>query len=140
MNKISVFTDGGSRGNPGPAAIGVVAKAETGKILATISRKIGEATNNVAEYRAVLSALTWIKENKTIVLQQNVSRIQFFLDSTLVANQLNGIFKVKDGRLREFLLTARILESEIGLDIHYQYVPREKNFEADFLVNQAFDN
>ncbi len=138
--KVFIYADGGARGNPGPAAIGVVVKTETGKMLATISRKIGETTNNVAEYRAVLSALTWLKENKNIVSQQNVSRIQFFLDSTLVANQLNGIFKVKDGKLREFLLAARILESEIGLDIHYQYVPREKNFEADFLVNQAFDN
>ncbi|MBI3577746.1 ribonuclease HI family protein [Candidatus Gottesmanbacteria bacterium] len=135
--KLVVHTDGGARGNPGPAAIGVVIEIiQNSKFKIQneieISRRIGETTNNVAEYTAVVEALKNIKggENTTI---------DFFLDSTLVVNQLNGLFKVKDAKLRELLSQIQILEQEAGGVITYTSVPREKNQRADFLVNQALD-
>jgi ribonuclease HI len=146
MSTLIVFTDGGARGNPGPAAIGAVIKTETGQLLNAISRKIGITTNNVAEYSAVISALEWIRDNNpTSKLSNNYNNeekglIRFFLDSNLVVNQLNGLFKVKDGNLRELMTKVRILESEIGMPTYYKHIPREKNFEADKLVNQALDN
>lgn len=138
MQNIRIHTDGGARGNPGPAAIGVMIKSETGEVLGEISRKIEETTNNVAEYSAVVAALEWVKSNLTIQQCNNVT-IKFFLDSTLVVNQLNGLFKVKDSNLRMLLLKVRQLEQEVGGVISYTYVPREKNYEADMLVNQALD-
>lgn len=149
MNKITVFTDGGARGNPGPAAIGVVIKNETGQNLHTISRNIGDTTNNVAEYFAVIAALEWLSKNYQIRTNttnnpiynlKNDLIIKFYLDSNLVVNQLNGLFKVKDGNLRELLLKARIFESQIKSQISYTHIPREKNREADRLVNQALDS
>lgn len=128
--KYIVHTDGGARGNPGPAAIGVVIQN-----IVEFGRRIGEATNNVAEYTAVIEALNYIK-SKT---DKNVD-IQFFLDSNLVVQQLNGRFKVKDPTLRELLMKIKILEQEIGEGVTYLYVPREKNRRADFLVNQALDS
>jgi len=140
MEKLIIFTDGGARGNPGPAAIGAAIKAENGQNLATISRRIGETTNNVAEYQAVIAALTWLKENKQISKYANMQIIQFYLDSKLVVNQLNGFFKIKDSHLRELLLKVRTLEQEVGGNIVYSFVPREKNWEADALVNKALDD
>lgn len=137
-----VHTDGGARGNPGPAAIGVVIEeviSDKGKVISKtkiteFGKRIGEATNNVAEYRAVLEALQNIKyEDK-----KNI-KIDFFLDSKLVVNQLNGRFKVKDPQLRELLTRIRILEQETGGEAYYHLVPRDQNRRADFLVNQALD-
>ena len=139
MNTLNIFTDGGARGNPGPAAVGVVIKDERGKILKSISRRIGEATNNVTEYSAVIAALEWLRGNKQRCKDAKMQIIQFFLDSTLVVNQLNGLFKVRDSHLRELLLKVRMLEQEAGGKIFYKAIPREKNMEADFLVNQALD-
>jgi ribonuclease HI len=134
-DELFVYTDGGARGNPGPAAIGVVIHGENNKILSKISRKIGETTNNVAEYMAVIEALKWIKNS----CQLSVVSCQFFLDSKLVVNQLNGIFKIKDANLRNLLVEIRQLEQEIGGNISYFLIPREKNWQADLLVNQALD-
>ncbi len=131
-----VNTDGGARGNPGPAAIGVLIATGNGRILAKLGRKIGSATNNTAEYRAVIAALEWIKNNA----KDEVEKINFFLDSVLVVNQLNGIFKIKESHLRDLIIQIRILEGEINAGISYQYIPREKNKSADLLVNQALDN
>lgn len=140
MEKLVIFTDGGARGNPGPAAVGVVVKTEKGQLLASISRTIGETTNNVAEYQAVIAAFEWLKENKQINKYANMQIIQFYLDSKLVVNQLNGLFKIKEYHLRELLLKVRTLEQEVGGNIVYSLVPREKNWEADVLVNRALDN
>ncbi len=131
--KLIVHTDGGARGNPGPAAIGVLVEGN-GKTLASFGKRIGETTNNVAEYTAVVEALKHIKKESDKVFQ-----INFFLDSRLVVEQLNGRFKVKEPKLRELLAQVRILEQEVGSVIHYQLVPREQNTRADFLVNQALD-
>lgn len=132
--KFLVFTDGGARGNPGPAAVGVVIKDEEGKILHQFGKKIGETTNNVAEYQAVIEALVWMRDN----LKVPNSKFQFFLDSRLVVNQLNGLFKIKESHLRDLLL--RVRELEAGNEIVYELIPREKNWQADRLVNLALDN
>ncbi len=138
--KLIIFTDGGARGNPGPAAVGVVIKTEEGQILATISQTLGETTNNVAEYQGVVAALEWIKKNKQINKYANMQIVQFFLDSKLVVNQLNGLYKIKENHLKELILKVRQLEQEVGGDIYYGLIPREKNWEADSLVNKALDN
>lgn len=137
MKKLIIFTDGGSRGNPGPAAAGVVIKSENGPILASFARKLGETTNNVAEYQAVIAALNWLKENHQLLTTNY--QLHFFLDSKLVVNQLNGFFKIKEAHLRELLLKIRQLEQEVGGNVTYSLIPREKNWEADTLVNRALD-
>ena len=139
MSKLTVVCDGGARGNPGPAAIGVVITAEPSQVLVKISRTIGQTTNNVAEYSAVIAALEWMKANVPMLQCSNVTIIQFYLDSTLVVNQLNGLFKVKDSKLRNLLVKVRELEQTIGGNVMYTAIPREKNTEADLLVNQALD-
>lgn len=139
MNKYFIYTDGGARGNPGQGAIGAVIKAENNRILQSIYQRIGKTTNNIAEYSAVVKALEWIKENVSVLQCDNETIFQFFLDSTLVVNQLKGLFKVKDGNLRNLLFTVRTLEQEICGKIYYHIIPREKNYEADALVNKALD-
>lgn len=137
MNLV-IHTDGGARGNPGPAAVGVVIeeKGEGGtlKSISRFGKRIGETTNNVAEYTAVIEALEHVA-----TLSEEVTSIQFFLDSLLVVNQLNGLFKVKQSHLRELLTRVRMLEQGSGCNITYTAVPREQNASADFLVNQALD-
>jgi ribonuclease HI len=134
--QLFIFTDGGSRNNPGPAAIGFVVKDNKKQVLAKEGKYIGRATNNVAEYTAVIEALKWIINN----LKFKVDNLQFFLDSQLVVNQLNGLYKVKNGNLRNLIVEVRLLERKVGVDINYQYISREKNKEADTLVNQSLDS
>jgi ribonuclease HI len=133
--KFIVHTDGGARGNPGPSAVGVIIEDGTKKIIQKFGRKIGIATNNVAEYTAVVEALRAMKQ-----LGGESPDIEFYLDSTLVVNQLNGLFKIKDARLRSLATDIRILEQEVGGMVHYTAVPREQNQHADLLVNQALDS
>ena len=128
-----VHTDGGARGNPGPAAIGVV--IEHGSDIVRIGKVIGETTNNVAEYTAVVEA--W-KELRKKGIGEGES-VDFFLDSSLVVNQLNGLSKIKDAKLRELLLEVNGLTHQSRGVVHYTYVPREKNTQADALVNAALD-
>jgi len=130
---LTIFTDGGAINNPGPAAVGVVIK-KNGQTIQKISKPIGETTNNVAEYTAVIEALKWLKSS----IQYPVSNIQFFLDSKLVVNQLNGIFKIKNYKLRNLAIKIRQLEKEINAVFSYQHIRREKNQEADSLVKKAF--
>lgn len=136
MKSISIHTDGGSRGNPGPAAIGIFIEDEN-KTLAKIGKKIGETTNNIAEYKAVLEALSWILENRE---KTKGSRINFFIDSQLIYSQIIGVYKIKNENLRAILFEIRKKEAEINSTINYNHVPREKNKKADTLVNMALDN
>lgn len=136
---LEINTDGGSRGNPGQAAIGVVAKDE-GKEVFTLSEKIGETTNNVAEYTAVLRALETISESNI-----PSEKIRFILDSELIVRQITGLYKVKQPHLKE--LKNKIVElikqlRDRGLIklMAFSTVPREKNKEADQLVNDALDS
>lgn len=135
--KYIVHTDGGARGNPGPAAIGVVIEAD-GETIASFGMRIGETTNNVAEYTAVIEALRWLRSSSPINPFTH-QPIHFYLDSNLVVQQLNGMFKVKDARLRELVMQIRLLEQEVGGEVTYTYIPRERNKRADLLVNCALE-
>jgi ribonuclease HI len=112
----------------------VVIEDDTKKIVQKFGRRIGVATNNVAEYTAVAESLKAL-----LPIAGESPDIEFYLDSTLVVNQLNGLFKIKDSTLRQLATGIRILEQEVGGEIHYTAIPREQNRRADFLVNQALD-
>lgn len=139
--KLHIYTDGGSRGNPGPAAIGVVIKDGSNQLIHQFSQTIGRATNNLAEYQAVIAALKWLIANKNNLPSLSANwPINFFLDSTLVVNQLNGLWKVKDANLRQQVIQIRQLEAGLSCPIQYTAIPREKNLEPDALLNQALDH
>lgn len=137
INTLNIFTDGGARGNPGPAAIGVYIADEKNKKITGFGRAIGMATNNVAEYKAVIEALDWIIENKKSLAEN--AKINFFLDSKLVCSQIIGLFKVKNVMLKDLLLDVRDREGQICLPMFYRHIPRERNAKADMLVNEALD-
>jgi len=128
---LHIYTDGGSKGNPGPSAIGVVYYLDSKKIH-QFREDIGFGTNNEAEYAAVIKALEHIKKLKNT---HQFESICLSADSNLLVNQLNGVFKVKNERIRTFVFKIRILEQEINLPISYRHIPREKNTLADALVN-----
>ena len=128
---IKVFCDGGSRSNPGPAAYGFVVYDDQ-KIIHKGKGYIGIATNNFAEYTAVIQALLWLSE------KFKKHNLNFYLDSNLVVSQLRGIFKIKSASLRELIFKIKSLETTFG-KISYWHIPRSKNKEADELVNQALD-
>lgn len=130
MKKLIINTDGGARGNPGPAGIGVVFSDELGNIIAEFSEYIGEATNNVAEYRALILALEKAKDF-------NCQEVECRLDSELIVKQLKGEYKVRDEKMKE--LYAKTQELIFFKPISFVHVKREKNKEADSLVNQAID-
>lgn len=130
MQKLIINTDGGSRGNPGPAGIGVVFSDEKGQILARYKEYIGEGTNNIAEYRALILALTKAKDFET-------DEIECRLDSELVVKQLTGHYKVKDDKMKD--LYAQVQELAFFKPIKFIHVRREQNKEADALVNEALD-
>ena len=135
--QLQVFTDGGARGNPGPAAVGFVIKSNA-KTLHEEGIRIGIGTNNQAEYRGIIEALKWLTQNNKL-LPKEINQVLFNLDSLLVVNQLNGKFKVKNPELRELLLQIRALETSFPTTINYGHVPREQNTEADRMVNKALD-
>lgn len=129
--KLIIYTDGGSRGNPGPAASGVVIFDDKKKLVGEYSEYLGETTNNQAEYRAIVLALEKAIElgGKNIIL---------YSDSELVVNQLNRKYKVKDPGLST--LFVRIWNSAQNFDsIEYHHIPREKNKLADAQVNKCLD-
>jgi len=129
--KLIIYTDGGARDNPGPAGIGALILNEQGKPVARVSKYIGEATNNQAEYSAVIEAL---KEAKELGAEE----LEFYLDSELVVKQLNREYKVKDPDLAPLFLQIYNLSLGFRKTI-FKYVPREQNEEADRLVNLAID-
>lgn len=137
MGRIKIYTDGGSRGNPGQAAIGVYIVSADNKELARIGKKIGEATNNVAEYSAILEGLSWVLANKE---KYDVSQAHFYMDSQLAYSQIVGIYKVKNETIRDFIVKIRQKEAELGIPIFYNHIARERNKNADKLVNLALDN
>ncbi len=129
--KITVNVDGGARGNPGPAGIAAVATGEDGEILAERNETIGEATNNVAEYRAMLLGIELAGE-------LGADEVELIGDSELIVKQVQGKYKVKQEHLRP--LRAQVVEALSGLDSWtIRNVPREENARADELVNEALD-
>ena len=137
-DKFIIFTDGGSRGNPGPAAIGVVIQDGSGKTVKTYAEAIGETTNNEAEYRALVFALQKIKSlfGKDAVKK---STIEINMDSELIVNQLNGVYKIEEETLIPFFIKIWNLRIDCGGNIKIKLIERAKNKEADKLVNQALD-
>ncbi|MDO8668020.1 MAG: ribonuclease HI family protein [bacterium] len=129
--KLIIYTDGGVRGNPGPAGIGCVVLDEQGNAVEEISEYIGEATNNQAEYRALIAGLTKAKD-------LGAKEIEFFLDSELVVKQLNREYKVKDKDLAVLFVKAYNLTLSFKKVI-FKHIRREKNELADRLVNLALD-
>jgi len=128
---LKVFTDGGSKGNPGPSSIGIVMYINRKKIFQH-REAIGIATNNEAEYQALIKALEKVQ---SLNFKVQISKLEFYSDSKLMVNQVNGLFKVKQGKIKEYILKIRGLEQEINLPISYHLISREKNREADRLVN-----
>jgi len=135
-----VYTDGGSRGNPGPAAAAFIIADSSGRPIKQSGVYLGVTTNNQAEYQAVLQALTWISQNQ---ITYSSEKIDFYLDSELVARQLSGQYKIKSKEL--ILLALRVkniqnLLSSQNIQIAFYSIPRELNKSADRLVNQALDS
>jgi ribonuclease H / adenosylcobalamin/alpha-ribazole phosphatase len=130
--EVVVWTDGGARGNPGPAGYGAVVTTPGGKVLAEVAEGIGWATNNVAEYRGVIAGLRRVKE-------LGARRVRVRADSLLVVNQQKGLWKVKNATLRPLAEeTARLAR---GFErVVWEHVPRERNRRADALANRAMDD
>ncbi len=131
MKTFTIFSDGGARGNPGPAAIGAVISSEDGKVLEEISRTIGETTNNQAEYQAIIAGLE-------AAHALGAEAVECFLDSELVVKQLKHEYKVKNKELAPLFVKVHNLSLKFK-KISYTHVPRERNKEADRLVNEALD-
>lgn len=129
---LTFYTDGASRGNPGKAAIGVVVMNESGHVIDGLKRYIGETTNNMAEYQALIEALL---EGKRL----GGRSIQVFSDSELMVKQINGEYKVKDSKLFDLYKEAKSLISGFA-DFKINHITRDKNSEADSLANEALDN
>ena len=130
--KAKLSTDGGARGNPGPAAYGYVLEADDGTVLAAHGERIGIATNNVAEYRALIAGL-----EKAAELQ--IGELEVISDSELLVKQMTGEYRVKNETLRELSLEASRLARRVG-KVTYRAVRREHNELADRLVNEALDS
>jgi ribonuclease HI len=128
---VRLFTDGGARGNPGPAAAAYVLEAEDGTVLAAEGEAIGTATNNVAEYRALLAGLEKAAE-------LGLDRVEVVSDSELLVKQMRGEYKVKNAALRELWEEGQRLARRVGR-VEYTAVRREHNELADRLVNDALD-
>lgn len=134
MNKLNIYTDGGARGNPGPAAYGVVIKTNQNQTLYEQGQSIGKATNNEAEYQGLIEALRWLNNS-----QVKANQFNFYLDSNLVVKQMQGKFKVKANNLKPLWQEAKKLAQNLSGEINYQHIPREKNAAPDKLLNQALD-
>lgn len=136
-NEITIHTDGGSRGNPGPAAIGASCDHQEQNLF-EISEFIGETTNNVAEYTAVIRALQKLQATGI-----KAKKVLFILDSELIVNQLLGKYKIKDTKLKELNALVQHLKSDLkslGIEFRIKHVLRQENKVADKLVNSALDS
>ncbi|HEY3961157.1 MAG TPA: reverse transcriptase-like protein [Gaiellaceae bacterium] len=129
--KASLYTDGGSRGNPGPSAFAYVIEAEDGTVLAAHGETIGVATNNVAEYSGLVAGLR-------AALELQVSELDVVSDSELLVKQMRGEYKVKNEALRELSIEAGRVARQLG-KVEYRHVLRAHNELADRLVNEALD-
>ncbi|MFH1426408.1 MAG: ribonuclease HI family protein [Candidatus Kerfeldbacteria bacterium] len=130
--KLRIYTDGGARGNPGPAGIGAVLYDTKDKVVDELSEYIGKTTNNQAEYQALVKALTRAES-------LGATECDCYLDSELVVKQLNGEYKVKDPDLAPWYLKIHNLTVQIG-KVSFTHIRREKNTVADALANKAMDD
>jgi len=136
--KTIIYCDGGSRGNPGPGAIGVILTDEKGKVIKEYAEKIGRATNNEAEYESLIFAL---QKAKLLFGGKKAKEmeLEIRMDSEFVIRQLNGKYKILDRKIEQLFLKTWNLKIDFG-DVKFIHIPREKNWEADRLVNQAMDS
>lgn len=130
--KFITYTDGGARGNPGPAAIGVVVKNAHGKTVTAFGRYLGETTNNQAEWQALVAAVE-------TALKAGATEIACFLDSELVVKQMNREYRVRDVALQPHFTKIWNMSAHLT-HISFTHIPRERNKEADALVNHALDH
>ncbi len=135
MQQITVHTDGGARGNPGPAGIGVAIYDADEKLMGELAEYLGEATNNVAEYAAIVRALQQVA---TMVNDTKAVQLTIKLDSQLVERQMNGVYKVKDATLKTYFDKAKALLPDFA-SVTFVHIPRSENKAADKLANQAMD-
>ena len=139
MKKVTIYTDGGSRGNPGSAAAGIVFCNEKGQSFKKYSQYLGDnLTNNEAEYLAVIFALKKFKHlfSKKIA---KISEVQIRSDSELLVRQLNGKYKIIEPKIQSLFIQVWNLKFDFK-KVKFSRIPRNKNKEADFLVNEALDN
>ncbi|MBI5045993.1 MAG: ribonuclease HI family protein [Candidatus Niyogibacteria bacterium] len=136
-NKINIYTDGGARGNPGPAALGAVFCDAEGRLLKEYGEYLGVKTNNEAEYEAIIFAL---KKAKQLLGKKNAKDTEIILhtDSELVERQLNGKYKIEDEKLQPLFMKIWNLRVELGA-VSFRHVARDKNKDADRMVNEALD-
>lgn len=137
MGKLRINCDGGARGNPGPAAAAFVVRDDNNNIVYKGSKYLGESSNNFAEYSAILLAFEWLIEKAN---KENVEILNFFLDSELAVKQLNGIYKVKDEKLRVLFMAIKEYIKKLTIPVTFSHVTRDKNQFADILVNNTLDS
>ena len=130
MKRVVIYADGASRGNPGPAAIGAAIKDERGRLIASISQRIGRATNNQAEYRAIIAALEE-------AIRLGARQVSINLDSELVVKQIKGEYRVKKATLKPLYQQVKQLQG-LFESFTITHIPRRENSEADNLANKAF--
>lgn len=137
LKSLYIYTDGGARGNPGPAASAFVVKDEDNGVIFKGSKFLGVATNNVAEYSAVILALKWLLENLNSIEFENAFLI---VDSELVAKQVNGFYRIKNKKLIKLSAKVFSLRKKINRKVCFIYKERSLNKEADLLVNRTLDS
>lgn len=135
--KLSIYVDGGARGNPGPAAIGIVIEQQ-GQVLKKYGELIDQATNNQAEYQAIIFAM---KKAKLLFGKKKAKQmeLEFYSDSELIVKQLNHQYKIKEEDLQPLFIKVLNLVIDFG-KVSFKHIPRSKNKEADRLLNQVLDN
>ena len=135
--RIIIYTDGGSRGNPGPAAIGIILTEEKGKVIKEYAQKIGRATNNESEYEAIIFAL---QKAKLLFGKQKAKNMEIEIrtDSEFIAKQLNAQYKILDRKIEQLFLKTWNLKIDFN-KVVVKHIPRSENIEADKLVNRALD-
>ena len=132
--KISIYTDGGARGNPGIAGFGLIVLDDQNREIFHQSKFLGIKTNNQAEYLGLIAALTWLKDH-----QSDFTAINFYSDSQLMVRQITGLYKVKSPNLKPLFTAAQNLIGQIKPPIAFLDIRRGKNELADSLANQAMD-
>jgi ribonuclease HI len=132
MAKLTVNVDGGARGNPGPAAIGVVVRGSDGSVIDSVGETIGKTTNNVAEYKALLRGVE-------LAVAHGATELELIGDSELVVRQIEGRYKVKNAGMKELHAEAKRALAALD-DWSIRHVKRAQNADADALVNEALDN
>ncbi len=135
--ELNIYTDGGSRGNPGISGYGLIIYGDKKDTICQESKFLGIKTNNEAEYLAIIAALEWVKKNQSFL---NITKINFFADSQLMIRQLQGVYKVKAPTLLPLFSQAQQLLIQINIPYTFQDVRREYNKLADKLANKAMDS